>query len=258
MIKLVLLFSLFVVFSRVNAQVEISFSKISGVVLECRKNVPLSYVHVVNETSKSGFLTDSVGNFAINVKPGDILKFSSIGFKPTFIEMNIEKINFFHSVCLSLDTLLLPEAVILPYNNYDEFKHQFLALKVKSTEYSIPGVTLKQRTTLHNLDDEKYVKSLGFALASPISALYYNFSRHEKNIRKYYQFENEKWQQYEIDQKYNRKIVATITGFKDEKLTDFMAWCNFSRSFLIITTEYEIVKKIKEKYDLYCDNHESK
>jgi hypothetical protein len=241
-----------------SAQDDITFSRISGVVTECKKNVPLSYVHVINETSKLACLADLNGNFTIYAKSGDILKFSYIGFKPAFIDMKIEELNNFQSICLSSDTILLKEVVVLPYSNYNEFKQRFMALKVESKEYAIPGVTLKERTTLHNFDDEKYVKSLGFALSSPISALYYNFSRHQKNIRKYYQFENEKWQQYAIDQKYNREIVGNLTGLKDDKLTVFMAWCNFSKDYLIIASEYDIALKIKEKYILYCDNHECK
>lgn len=256
--KWVLISFLTFIFFRVDAQEDNTYSIVSGVVVECKKNIPLSYVHIINESTKQACLADVNGNYAIYAKYGDILKFSYIGFKPAFKDMKVEKLGQFLPICLSSDTILLKEVVVLPYSNYTEFKKHFLALKVENSEYAIPGITLKERTTIHNMESEKYVKSLGFALSSPISALYYNLSRHEKNIRKYYQLENEKWQQYAIEKKYNRTIVAKLTGLNDEKLTFFMAWCNFSRDYLLIATEYEISTKIKEKFDLYCDNHECK
>lgn len=256
--KCFFVFSLFIICFWAKAQNNVAFSIISGVVSECKNNVPLSYVHVVNETSKNACIADFNGNFRIYAKPNDILKFSYIGFKPVFIEMNVNEINKLHSICLSSDTILLKEVVVLPFSNFNELKHEVLAIKLKESEYSIPGITLKNRTTVHNLNDEKYVKSLGFALSSPISALYYNFSRREKNIRKYYQLENDKWQQYEIDKKYNKNVVESVTGLKNDDAVKFMVWCNFTREYLLLASEYNIALRIKEKYVLYCENIEHK
>jgi hypothetical protein len=144
--------------------------------------------------------------------------------------------------------------VALPFSNYTEFKQQFLSIKTDEKEYVIPGITLKERTTVHNLENEDYVNSLGFALSSPLSALYYNFSRREKNIRKYHELENNKWIQIDIDKKYNRQIVSALTGLKDEKLTHFMAWCSFDKDYLKTATDLEIALKVKEKFLLYCEN----
>ena len=115
-------------------------------------------------------------------------------------------------ICLIEDTIVLQEVTVLPFKSYPEFKNKLLSLKIEDNTYSISGITLKNPTTIHNLENEDYIKSLGFALSSPISYLYYNFSKREKSIRKYHKLENEKWNQYAIDQKYIPKIVGNYSA----------------------------------------------
>lgn len=234
-----------------NAQVISEFSKLSGKIISCKDYSPLSYTHIINETSNFYSLADSSGNYSISAKEGDIIRFSFIGYKTCFLIYRMDQ--FVADVCLIRDTFLLKEVVALPFKNYTDFKQKLLSIKLEDKEYSIPGITLKERTILHNLEDENYIKSLGFALSSPLSYLYYNFSRHEKNIRKYYELEYNKWNQMAVDKKYNREMVAAITGFKDDKLTEFMAWCNFSFDYLKTATDFEIASKVKEKYLLFCE-----
>jgi len=37
-----------------------------------------------------------------------------------------------------------------------------------------------------------------------------------------------------------------------------MAWCNLSKDYLLIATDYEIAYKIKEKFKLYCEHIDNK
>ena len=67
-------------------------------------------------------------------------------------------LDFNSDVCLNQDTIRLREVVALPFSNYTDFKQKFLALKIEKSEYYIPGVTLKERTTLYNLENEDYIK----------------------------------------------------------------------------------------------------
>jgi len=256
--KWLILFSFIVLFLGANAQSNSAFNNFRGVIHSCRTNESISYVHVVNETSSYATVADSSGKFSIKAKSGDIIRFSSLGMKNLFFEISDEKFIRYQSICLNPDTFLLNEITALPFSNFKELEHQFLAIKLKDNEYFIPGVTLKTRTTVHNLNDEKYIRSLGFALSSPISALYYNLSRYEKNIRKYYQLENDKWQQYEIDRKYNKTVVTSVTGLKNDKVIKFMIWCGFSKEYLLQVTDYELAIEIKEKFELYCESIEHK
>ncbi len=253
--KIFAIFSFSLIILGVNAQTSTPFTKVAGKVASCKADISLSYSHIINETSKFNTLADVYGNYSIYVKPGDILRFSFLGFKTRFVEYQPGKFN--SDICLLQDTILLKEVVALPYANYTEFKKKFLALKTEEKEYAIPGITLKERTTLHLLDNEKYLSSFYVARHSPITFLYYKFNRHAKSVLRYYEMENDKWNQIDIDKKYNREIVATLTGLKEEKLTRFMVWCNFNKDYLIAATDFEIALKVKEKYLLYCEKSEN-
>lgn len=237
---------------------ESNYFYFNGNILDCKDSKSLASINIVNETAGYAVATNSQGNFQIKVKADDILRFTSVGYKTKFLIISENQMNEKQFLCLSVDTVKLNEVTVLPFSNYNEFKTQFLALKTKEDNYVIPGITLKNRTTIHNFENEKYVKSLAFAVSSPISYLYYNFSQREKSIRRYHELENDKWNVYAIDQKYNKFIVERVTGLKGDESIKFMSWCNFSKDYLLAATDYEIVLKITEKYKLYCENIETK
>ena len=235
----------------VNAQNDIFF-QIKGTVIDCKLHRSVSFAHIINETSGFATATDTHGLFTIIGKIDDILKISEVGFKSKFLLISENFKIEIQKICLLEDTIVLQEVTVLPFKSYSEFKNKLLSLKIEDNTYSIPGVTLKNPTTIHNLENENYIKSLGFALSSPISYFYYNFSKREKSIRKYHKLENDKWNQYAIVQKYNPKIVEKITGLKNNETIMFIAWCNLSKEYLLNATDYEIANKIKEKYKIYC------
>jgi len=202
-----LLFSFF----GVNAQND-NFFKIKGTVIDCKLHRSVSSAHIINETSGFATATNTLGLFTIIGKIDDILKISEVGFKSKFLLISENFKIEIQEICLIEDTIVLQEVTVLPFKSYPEFKNKLLSLKIEDNTYSISGITLKNPTTIHNLENEDYIKSLGFALSSPISYLYYNFSKREKSIRKYHKLENEKWNQYAIDQKYNPKIVGNYSA----------------------------------------------
>lgn len=250
--RFTIIYFLLLSFLGVNAQND-NFFKIRGTVIDCKLNHYVSFAHVINETSGFATATDTLGLFTIIGKTNDILKISEVGFKSKFLLISENSKIEIQNICLLEDTIVLQEVTVFPFKTFSEFKSKFLSLKIENNTYAIPGVTLKNPTTIHNLENEDYIKSIGFALKSPISYLYYNLNKREKSIRKFHKLENDKWNQYAIDQKYNPKIVEKITGLKSDETIKFMAWCNLSKEYLLTATDYEIIDKIKEKYKLYCE-----
>ncbi len=242
---------IFVLIAFLGYSQEDSYFYFNGNISDCKDNKALIYTNIVNESAGYAVASNLQGNFQIKVKVDDILKFTSIGYKTKFLIISENHIYQKQSFCMSPDTVKLQEVTVLPYSNYSEFKTQFLALKTKEDCYIIPGITLKNRTLIHNFENEDYINKM--ALGSPISYFYYKFSKREQNIRKYYEIENDKWNVYSIDQKYNKAIVEKITGLKNDETIKFMVWCNFEREYLLYATNYEINLRISVKYELYCD-----
>jgi hypothetical protein len=52
-----------------------------------------------------------------------------------------------------------------------------------------------------------------------------------------------------IDKKFNRQIVADLTGLKDVELDDFMLFCKLDRQFLLKANQYDILVKVLEKFE---------
>lgn len=59
-----------------------SQGRVRGKVLEDKTYIPVGGVTVENLSNRASISTDAAGAFSIVAKPGDLLKFSSIGYKP--------------------------------------------------------------------------------------------------------------------------------------------------------------------------------
>jgi len=138
------------------------------------------------------------------------------------------------------DTSRLPQ-------NYEEFKKKFLALKLNNEPLDI-GLP-KAKPGIPQLLDESFIKSLGFALNSPISFFYYNFSKVERSRRRVFELRHEKEQYAVIDSKINRHKIQYWTGLKEGNLDKFILFCNFSFNYMLTVSEYDLILKVKEKFE---------
>lgn len=143
-----------------------------------------------------------------------------------------------------IDTNRLKDKAVLP-GTYEEFKRKFLALKLDNEPIDI-GLP-KAKPGIPQLLDDNYIKSLGFALNSPISFLYYNFSKVERSKRKHIRLRYESEEYAKIDKKFNRHKIQYWTGLKEKELDKFILFCHFSLEYLLTSNEYDIILKIKEK-----------
>ncbi|MBN2520677.1 MAG: hypothetical protein JXB17_09250, partial [Bacteroidales bacterium] len=57
----------------------------------------------------------------------------------------------------------------------------------------------------------------------------------------------------QVEKKYNKDIVAFITGINDErKVLDFMEFCKFSDDFILQSNDYQIYLAINNCYKEFC------
>ncbi len=86
-----------------------------GVVMEGDSLFVLPYAkYVVN--NDQGYMTNDKGQFSFWAQNGDIVRFSYVGFKSLYVQINdsLANRNFLMGVFLSKDTIELSEVVILP------------------------------------------------------------------------------------------------------------------------------------------------
>ena len=114
--------------------------EISGVVMSndsLRQLIPNTYIF----NRKRGTLstTNYEGFFSIVAVPGDTIEFSHIGFETEklWIPDTMIKNTYLTMVELKWESTVLETAIVYPWPSPENFKEEFLAMEIKTTEYDI-------------------------------------------------------------------------------------------------------------------------
>lgn len=215
---------------------------IQGEVISNETGEVVPYVHIIDQTKNQGTISDLSGKFEIMIDPTDTLVFSAVGFEKLTIVLAHEAINLAEPVRISLtpSTYELAPVQIHAFKDEAGFKQDILNLKLpdEKPKIVIPGTYNGPRDP-----------NARFSLASgPLSAVQNMFSKEAKELRKYNEVIKEYPREQAIVAKYNRQIVADITGLKDEELNDFMLFCKVPDDFILSANDYEIVLAVNNCY----------
>lgn len=124
------------VLQQVHAQTRDTSSVIqfSGIVLtdEYGKLEPLPYVNVYIDATRRGTFTSTDGFFSLVGRKGEVVIFSSIGYKDVeyLIPDTLRGDRYSIFQIMTRDTFLLPETVVYPWPSREHFKYEFLALDI--------------------------------------------------------------------------------------------------------------------------------
>lgn len=114
-----------------TAQDDKALIQLSGTVTdEYLRPLPFAQILVLN--SYRGTITNNYGKFSLVVEEKDSVLISSVGYKTKYIEVPAGLPSAFLDVniALQIDTLVIQEAVIYPWKDYEEFKRAFIELKL--------------------------------------------------------------------------------------------------------------------------------
>ena len=133
-LKLIGLITLLMVFSIQfsNAQE----NKITGTVLDAA-GIPLNGVTIIVDGTSRGVVTDFDGNFSINAKSGEILKFSFIGMETKFVTLGSSNVL---NLTLNEDLENLDAVVITGYQNVKRELFTGAAQSVKAKDIELAGL----------------------------------------------------------------------------------------------------------------------
>ena len=223
--------------------------QISAQVINAEDSTPVSFAHVIIMNCKKGMMCDELGKFSCNMPLNDTLIISAIGFETKKVDINYYNENIQDGI-IKLTPLAysIDEVIIIPYKNYKEFKEAFLSLELPEKpiiNLNIPNI--KPDGSAREEDD-----IIMIPMGSPITALYNAFSKEGKEVAEYNKLMERKAIEKRVQKKYNKNIVAYVTGIKDErKVLDFMEFCNFSEEFILSSNDYEIYLAINNCYENY-------
>ena len=204
----------------------------SGWVLDQFDVQPMSDVHVFNKNTNIVTITNKNGLFSIMGAIGDSIRVSCIGYAThnTVIKDTTERpVIFLEPVIYDLGGV-----VIFP----DTLRLSGLAAVLRQAQQE---GNFSQRPSW----------GFGPVIGGPVTLLYNAFSKTAKQERVYRAKVMGTDDDMVIGSKFNGNIVNDLTGLQGDELINFMAWCGFSRKYLLTANDGQIEKNILDKWFQY-------
>lgn len=221
-------------------------------------------VHVVNISENVGINSNREGQFRMNASPGDTMRFTGIGYRPSTYRVPAVRqspVIPLHMVMES-DTIMMTGINIYPWPaDVAAFKEAILAmddqtpkvpdLKLNDPKYKaalpLPGSAPNYIPGMAN-------PGLTYTIKGPFTALYDAFSKEARSRRIYEELAKADQKKVVAARRYNAEVVKLITHFtSDKEIQDFMLYCNLSVDFIVSSTEYNLYKAIHECLLAYTD-----
>jgi len=235
-----------------------SFSQrnyIYGVVRDSASQQDMIGVHIRNVDA--GLLTssDAYGKFKIPVQVGDTLALSSVGHttlawvaQEDWFEK--EEIEFL----LPVNTIYLDEVVVGEFPEYERFKEQIMNTKVMDSTFQVYGVPIVKMKEHNQLEKSQYLNP-AYVIFHPLSAIHHSVSKKEREKRKMQQINKQRFVTEKAQLKFTRDWISEATKLEGDKLTSFIAYCNFSTSYISETPEYMIHERMMALLPEFLNNY---
>jgi hypothetical protein len=231
-------------------------TSVEGLVIDSLTGKGIPYVQIFNESIRENATTNLSGYFKLTGSKNDTLVFTALGYLGK-VWIPSTKIDGAVSTILMARRVydIEPVKIVTLPGSYKDFKKTFLEIKPEQG-LIIDGLPNRYIPKLvSELLDTSIISTTSFFLMHPVSYLWYNYSKEEKSKRKVLYLQQEQKEQVAINQKFNRELVHRITELKENELTAFINFCNFSHLFLYNSTDYEIVEAIHKKFEEYKNSH---
>ncbi|MEY2950072.1 MAG: carboxypeptidase-like regulatory domain-containing protein [Saprospiraceae bacterium] len=170
------------------AQEQNNLVQFSGMVLDGsdRELLPVPYANILVKDKGRGTYSDYQGFFTIVVEKGDVIIFSSIGYKEVAYQIpdDLEENRYSIVQLMTRDTFNLPETVVFPWPSKEHFKIEFLAMNVESELEKRAAMNLSSENLNRLRDEVKYDgnENADFYLRQQTKNYYYIGQRPPMNI----------------------------------------------------------------------------
>lgn len=198
------------------------------------KNPALNFpvLMVINYTTQQGFFGNADGTFIIKINKKDTLLISAAGY-------SLKKICFADSLLQNIYKIEIPlkrleqtlnEVVIFPSRNIEDIEKDMQNLGYETKDYRLTGID---------------------AWSAPLTALYQEFSRKEKDRRHAAELRNNR-NRNDLLQELLRLYVKNdliVMGYNE--FDDFIEYLKISDDMIKLWSQYELALYIKSKYERY-------
>ncbi|MEM7297137.1 MAG: carboxypeptidase-like regulatory domain-containing protein [Bacteroidota bacterium] len=230
---------------------------IYGVVRDSASNQDMIGAHARNINAGLLTSTDPYGKFKIPAKVGDTLVLSSMGHQTlAWVAkeewFNEEEIEFL----LPVNTIYLDEVVVGEFPEYERFKDQIINTEVEDTTFQVYGVPIVKMKEHNQLEKNQYLNP-AYVFFHPLSALHHSVSKKEREKRKMQQIRKQSFATERAQLKFTRDWVSESTKLEGDKLTSFIAYCNFSTEYIAATPIYMIHERMMALLPNFLEDYEN-
>lgn len=204
---------------------------VSGKVFDTENNsLSFPVLMIVNLSTQRGIFGNSDGTFTTSLQKKDTLLISATGY-------SMKKICFTDSADLSSFNIAIPlsklhrdlkEVEIFPERDLDKIEKDIDKLGYNESDYRLTGID---------------------AWRAPLTAIYEEFSRHEKDKRRAAQLRNESRKRdllKELLRLYEKNKLVNLPG---EEVDAFLDYLNINEEMMKRWTQYELAIYIKSRYE---------
>src|SRR5438128_118741 len=203
---------------------------VRGTVIEKDSSATLPFVYIINKSNGNGTMSDNEGKFSLMSADNDTIIFSYVGYLKTYIPVRSLKRDAKGMVKIAMTQLPVNLAAVT-----------VTTFKIKPYE----------RDYMHSIIDQSVVKNVDY-LRSPISALYMQYSKEGKQIRKLAKIFEELLMEEQVQKKLNRDILVKLTGDEDLDYQAFRKYCYYVSDYFIVTHEgYDLYSRVMDCYKQY-------
>jgi hypothetical protein len=187
----------------------------------------MPFVYIINKSNGNGTMSDNEGRFSLNSSVDDTLMLSYIGYLK-------------HKV---------PVKDLRP-NNKGEVTIALIPLPIQLEAVSVTDFKIKayERAYMNDIIEKSQLKALDY-VASPISALYMQYSKEGKQIRKLAQIFEEVLTEEQVQKKLSRELLVKLTKDENIDYEAFRKYCYYiSDQYIIAHDGAELYSRVMECY----------
>jgi hypothetical protein len=224
--------------------------KVSGIIVNDNTKLPLSNVNIININKVRGTVSDSKGNFEIEVGVTDTLHLSLIGFKSIKIRVTNDWVkNKTTKIQMTESAIALEEVVVRPYDltGYLEIDSKLIPTK-ENYRYSISG--LEQGYEAGEYSPGAFSKVMG-SIFNPADMLYNFFGKKPKELKRLKSLKKDETVRNLLASKFDRETISVLLGIDKNEIPEILERCNYSESFIRTANDLQIMDAISECYEEY-------
>lgn len=237
----------------IHAQDNSSAFKLTGIIYD-ESFKPIVATHVINLNTHAGDVSDTLGIFSFPAFYGDTLLFRNIAYQ----EIRVPVMKILEDGYVILKRVLYPlqEAKVFPWgSSYEDFSEAMVNTPAPQTIGEALGLPRQDPDYIPFDMDAAKLKSVNFLINSPISYLYYNLSKKEKNRRTLFWSDKNRESLERFEAIVSPENLSHITGLTGNNLLDFMSYL-FQRMVCDHKcTELKIYSEIYAHWGVYKELH---